>query len=255
MSRTLLRATSLILFIGLSFSISGQAYGQELDSPPDLSGTWVKELVLTSTYRIALVTRFTNRATTYLLLKVVQEGTDISIENEVCRIDMEDSAPGFRPELPDAFLRTLPKGQRQGSVRWEDGQYRLHIDRGWDIQGARLRDPNRESLPESADDPRVFDQEGDGYPGFTVHIHGPLGGSIHLARRNWDIMEGPILSSSRVEGDVEWQSEQNVLEASRRILRTSPTTTPDLDRSTFRMVRVASTTTCTEVARRGSQFF
>lgn len=254
-----LLSTTLLLSLAL-FLLPALVVAQERPSPssdniPDLQGRWIKELVLTSTYRIALVTRFTNTATTHLLVDIEQEGRELEFKTQVCRIELDDTAPGFRPEISDDFRRSLPEGRRRATLTPRNGEWAIQVHRAWDVQGVRMSDPDHESLPDSPDDPRVFDQEGDGRPGFTVAIHGPLGGTIQLARRNWDHLSGRVHNPDSISGKVIWQSEQVVLDASRRLLRTSPTTTPDLDRSTFRMRRIPPNTTCDDLSRNPTLFF
>lgn len=246
-----------LICLSIALSLPAGAAADEADdasSPPDLTGLWAKEYTLTSTYTIARIARFTTTSQTYLLAQITQRGASLQMRTRACSVHLGNTAPGFRPEIPDAFVDSLDEGTITATLSRRDGAWHLETPRVYNAQGVHLEEPTRESLPGDPDDPRVIDHEGDGHPGFTVHIEGPFGGSLFLVRRGWEQFSGTVHARS-IDGTVQWDADEVVLDATRRILRNSPETTPDLSRSTFRMVPVDADTTCATLnARRHSYF-
>lgn len=226
------------------------------ETPPDLSGAWVQKMVTTSSYRLARVARFTTVSTAYQKVDVEQRGERLQLTTEFCDIEMENTAPGVQPHLSQAFIDSLEPNTRPARIVANGDSWTVQIPKMWDVHGVRLDDPENDDLPEDGDDPRVFDQDGDGNPGFTLVLEGTLGGKMYLAQRIWDQMEGQLSDGNdQIEGPVQWDSEQSVLEASRRILRSSPTTDPDLERSNFEMVRLDEDLSCAQLLDRKESLF
>ncbi len=240
----------ILFFLGI-FPLQAQAAEPD---PPDLTGKWLKEWTLTSTYRIARIARFTTTATTYLLVDIDQDGARLTMETEVCALVMTNSAPGFQPIVPDAFIESLPQADRRATLTRNGTSWQITSPAVWNIQGVTLDDPGRDPMPDDPNDPRVVDQESDGHPGFTIEIEGPFGGSLFLARRSWDSFTGRIYPDS-IRGSVQWGADEVVLDATRRILRNSPETTPDPDRSSFLMIPIAPHTTCQHLPDDPSRLF
>jgi hypothetical protein len=120
------------------------------------------------------------------------------------------------------------------------------------VKGVRLENPESDPLPTSADDPRVFDQDGDGNPGVTVHVEvmGLIGGDIYVVQRDRTRLSGVVTSDVAIDGLVEWTSEQSVLGASNAFLLggTAVRPDPDLSHSYFRARRVEGHVTCADLA-------
>ena len=250
----LLPYLSALLFVTLlSTSLPARAAAEE---PPDISGTWAQKMVTTSSYRLARIARFTQVSTSILRVDVRQNGERLDVTTRFCSIDMENTAPGAAPRLSDGFLSSLEPTRRPGHLRKNGASWVFHLPKTWNVHGVRLDDPDRDRLPEDADDPRVFDQDNNGHPGFTLHIDGAMGGEMHLAQRIWDRFTGPLNGDAHsIEGSVEWGSEQTVLEASRRHLRSTPVNEPDLRESYFQMVRLEDRLSCQEILRRVPALF
>ncbi|MGC6418660.1 MAG: hypothetical protein ACON3Z_16165 [Bradymonadia bacterium] len=115
--------------------------------------------------------------------------------------------------IPPAFLNSIPVLDRY--VDDTDGA--IALSRAVEIHGAHLTRPLDESLPETIDDPRLFDQDGDGQPGVTVQIDGILEGDVQLVQRVTTRVVGER-SQTEMWGTVQWTSEENVLSASNPIL-------------------------------------
>ena len=69
-----------------------------------------------------------------------------------------------------------------------------------------------EPLPESAEDPRVADQDGDGQPGVTLTI-GNNFCDVHIVQRTRYRLSGELVSGHRIEGSLWSEVDKNVLSA------------------------------------------
>jgi hypothetical protein len=122
-----------------------------------------------------------------------------------------------------------------------------------EVAGAVI-DPAVETLPTSATDPRVIDEDGDGHPGITVTLSGSLvSGSLYSAQEQTTSALAIAVAPDRVEGVLTFFSTQNVLGSNPASLSdpsslvgaalTKPGTTspdPTACNSTIVMVRIAA---------------
>lgn len=218
-------------------------------STPNIAGSWSLEVVTTARARIAVVGRVTTTTRSIVAVDIVQNGTNLEFNSRVCSIAVESSAPTVQTIIPEAFVNNLPLTRRGGVLRETSGGWELHLPRHWEAQGVKLRDLSREPLPQSADDPRVFDQDGDGNPGLTVRVEGLVSGEIYTIQRAWDEHRGRIVSGDLIEGSVTWGVEQVILGATSRFLRSAPQSAPhpDESKSYFRMRRAQGSAPCGEI--------
>jgi len=94
----------------------------------------------------------------------------------------------------------------------------LEVQRHPDIRGVSLDNPYSDPLPQTDDDPRIFDADLDGYPGVTVTLYGFPAGDIYMIQRTWDSLNGAVRSSTLIEGDVRWEDEQFHIDATEELL-------------------------------------
>lgn len=112
-------------------------------------------------------------------------------------------AGGFVATVPDRSFEAVEDFELAAKV---DGS-KLKSERAALLLGVRnLKDPLKSALPKDAEDPRVFDQDKDGQPGFSVQI---AGGRVFVGMRVVASLEGEIERSGEVSGraDVDVESE------------------------------------------------
>jgi hypothetical protein len=109
------------------------------------------------------------------------------------------------------------------------------------------------TLPTSATDPSVVDEDGDGHPGITVNLNGALvSGSLYTVQEQTTSVRAIAVAADRVEGSLAFSSIQSVLGSSPASLSdpttlvgaalTKPGTThpdPTPCNSSFAMVKIA----------------
>ena len=192
-----------------------------------LSGLWVQRQDTTTIARIATIGRVRSTTTSIVLYEVRHQGDQLTGSGRVCDVRIVSDPSFVATTLPDAFLRALPEPVIDARLAEANGTLSLEQAPVWSVVGANLDRPLTESLPQSADDPRVCDSDEDGNPGVTVRIGGLVEGEVYIVQRGWSRYTGlldPRLRAFR--GEVEFGQEQVVLDASRRVLRSQPPMEP-----------------------------
>ena len=225
-------------------------------TPPDLSGRFAQKLVTTARAKVMGVGRVDTTTTAYLIVEVEQEGTRLRMKSRACNATLDGSRV-VRTTIPDAFVESLPERTRRGTLRRDNDAWVLDVARDWDIRGVRLRDPANETLPEDADDPRVFDQDGDGHPGLSVQVEGLIDGEVRVVQRGWDEYSFPVQDPDHLRGSVRWNSEQSVVDATSRFLRGGPEAEPlsNPDLNYVELKRVAPSVDCQALKSRPDAVF
>ena len=226
-----------------------------LASVTDLSGTWVVHMEGSQVVTPGFVSPFSTQSSYYLLMTIKQTGTTVVADGRYCdRIEIDPPKSIAPVTIPDRWAHTEKPIHRTGKFALgNDGIFVLDFSPSVEIAGAVLVDPAVESLPTSADDPRVVDEDGDGHPGLTVTLGGSLvKGSLYTAQRQTTSVHAIAVAPDRVEGSLAFSSIQNVLGSDPSSISdpntlvgaalTKPgTTSPDpiLCNSTYVMVKIA----------------
>ena len=233
-----------VLALGLCLAMGIAAVA----SPPSLSGKWVMLQVYP---RIALVPMVgASTQTSYVVLQVNFEQDVLSLEMSVsyCFTIIEESSPLATTQIPDAFMQSIRPAPDSARLQEEDGQFTFQQDTHLEIRGAMLDSPETDELPTEPEDPRVFDQDEDGFPGMTVNINllGAMEEQIYVVQRFQYELEGDVVSPDRIEGLIDWTDEQVILAATNPMLLAGSESEPDPDPSkhVFVMLRAQEDWTC-----------
>ncbi len=225
----------------------------------DLSGHWALLQVESAIGTIPLLGERPRTARTLALLDVVQDGATLNAEQRCCATRMDNGTSLVRTDIPDAFLTSMPVALWTATL--DALPTGVALTKPWttSVLGAQLDNPETDALPASADDPRVFDQDGDGRPGLTVHVAvlGLIQGDVYVVQRDRTRYTGLVLSADAVEGLVEWTSEQSVLGASNSFLLGGTSSRPDpvAEHSYFAARRVDPSVGCAELLETASTLF
>jgi hypothetical protein len=217
-----------------------------LPSVTDLSGTWVLETVGAQVVTTpAYAQPFHIKSVNVLLAQVVQTGSAVTLSASYCdRIQHDDPANPAKVVLPDAWRLTPAPLARSGTFAPDDsGQLTLTLPTLIEVFGAILTDPACEALPVDANDPRLFDTDGDGFPGITVDLSGLISGTLRSVQRQATALRGMAVAADRVEGGMAYESDQSVVASDPPSIRTLYTGSqssadPTVCSSSFVMVRV-----------------
>ncbi|MDD5264997.1 MAG: hypothetical protein PHU43_09210 [Candidatus Bipolaricaulis sp.] len=231
-------AVSLVL-VGLRAAAS---------QPPDVSGSWVLVEVMPAVINLPIVGPVEMTTITALLVRIEQVRTELTVERTYCFQEVRTAPPLVTTVIPDRFVASLCPFPLTAWLEETPQGWRFVQPLCVDVRGARLVDPEHEALPTEATDPRVFDQDGDGHPGLTIHVAlaGLLGGDAYVVNRTCTALEGWVLEDGSIYGAIRWSSEQNVIAARDPLLLTSYVYTmdPDPTKHFFLMRRVSGPDLC-----------
>jgi len=217
-------------------------------TPPSLSGRWVMLQVYPRVSLVPMVGASTQ--TSYVVLQVEIGQEDLSLEMSVgyCFTVIEESSPMAATVIPDAFMQSIRPAPDTARLQEENGQLTFQQDTHLEIRGAMLDSPETDALPTEPEDPRVFDQDEDGFPGMTVDINllGALEEQIYVVQRFQYSLEGVVVSPDRIEGLITWTDEQVILAATNPMLLAGAESQPDPDpnKHVFIMLRAQEAWTC-----------
>ncbi|QDG53299.1 hypothetical protein FIV42_21900 [Persicimonas caeni] len=227
------------------------------NQPPNLGGTWAQQVVTTAVSEVPIVGEVVTRTISLQKVDISQTGEKLEMQTEVCAIKVHSSVDVVETHIPKRFVAAMGVVKRPARLVEKDGAYHLHVPRKFEVLGVRLRAPNSENLPTEADDPRVFDQDGDGHPGMTVRVSGLIDGSLYIIHRGWDRLRGKLSGLDHIEGAVQWNLEQVVVDSTSIFLGDPPESRahPDSKKNHFEMRRVTNGTDCQTIVKRRARLF
>ncbi len=223
----------------------------------DLSGTWAQLMNISAFSDVPVVGEVQNETISIQKLRIEQNGLDLEITAETCSIILESTPALAETIIPDAFVESLEVTTRPGTLTVSDDGVEVYFPTFVEVRGAVLDDPVQDPLPTDPDDPRVFDQDGDGNPGLTVRVTGLLSGEIYVVQRGSDELTGQVQGRDRFDGLVTWENEQVVLGTDNPLLDNEPDTivNPDPAASFFRTTRVADDAECPDLIENADTLF
>ncbi len=175
-------------------------------------------------------------------------------EGKLCRITIDSGTDLVETILPKAFRNSLPPPRIDAALEIEDGAVKLRQDKRVVVVGARLGDPEREALPTSSKDSRVFDQDRDDKPGVTIRIGGLVTGDMYVVQRSWTRLDGGYWKDGTFGGRLAFGSEQVVLGSTSPFLGDPPKARPVAHKSWFRLARLADDASCKDARRVGAAY-
>ncbi|MDD5220861.1 MAG: hypothetical protein PHV11_09860 [Candidatus Bipolaricaulis sp.] len=216
--------------------------------PPDVSGSWVLVEVMPAVIHLPIVGPVEMTTITALLVRIEQVGTELTLERTYCFQEVRTMPALVTTVIPDLFVVSLGSDTVTAWLEETPEGWRFVQPLLVDIRGAQLVDPEHDGLPTAAADPRVFDQDGDGHPGLTIHVAlaGLLGGDAYVVNRTCTALDGWVLDDGFIYGAIQWSSEQNVIAARDPLLLASYVYNldPDPTKHFFLMRRIAESDPC-----------
>lgn len=223
----------------------------DASSVPDLEGVWLQKMVLPGNSTLPVLPDVETKTVSLLRSTVRQDGSDLSINMDLCRMDIENSYGPVSIDFPSRLIDSMPEQQRRGSLDPSEGVIRFSIAREVTTVGAELESAEAR-LPTEPEDERVVDTDGDGHPGVTVLVNGPVSGQLYAVQRSEDRFRGTVENRNLITGTVYWSTEQRVLGSTHWLLGDGPDTEPKP--GTFKMVRIDKSLSCSDIRRRSDQF-
>jgi len=229
------------------------------DPLPSLAGTWAEVQVYSEILPFPIVGQITNTNTATLRVEIEQSASSLVLRDQYCRITVKSTSALVSMEIPEVLLSFLVKGPAEAVL--ERSPSGICFVLAWQTRtsGVLLEHQDDEPLPQSAADPRVIDEEGDGHPGVTVRLRvlGVIEGEVYLVQRMRYRLVGTVVSPVRIEGHLEWRSERVVLGASSPLFVGDWTGIPDPDpaKNTFVLQWISPNWDCTTLMENWAALF
>ena len=227
--------------------------------PPDLSGTWAEMQLLSEYASLPLVGEVLRTSTTILRVTIEQTGSVLAQRWTYCATEIDNGSAIASTVIPDAFLVSLGESAADATLDASHSPARFVQPWTTEVRGARLNDPERDSLPTRADDARVVDQDGDGKPGLTVRVSalGIISGEVYVVQRVRTRLVGTLVLLDRIEGLVEWSTEQVTLGATSFLFLSDLPSRPDpiAGNSSFVIQRVDPSWECADILANRDRIF
>lgn len=190
------------------------------ESLPDLSGTWAMIQFMPEVANLPFLGETFITAVVGVLVRIEQDGTAITMHDTYCSTKVLSDETLLSSEIPDLMIASLAPDARTAQLARAEEGWQILQDWHVEVRGAVFEDPHNDPLPVGPYDPRVVDMDGDGAPGFTVPVValGLVEGDTHVVQRLRYRIIGHSVEPDRIEGVLEWTSEQTVLGATDIIL-------------------------------------
>ena len=156
--------------------------------------------------------------------QVIPDEDGVLVLVETCSVVLRRTEDAVTTVIPQQFIDALPISVRPANI--EDGA--LNVRYFIEPNGVRLDNPEEDTLPTDAADPRVYDQDGDGKPGLTVIIAGIIDGEVQVVQRTRTRHQG-TLSDGAIRGIVGWRADEEILGADNDILKQGASVEPHVD--------------------------
>lgn len=179
-------------------------------------GTYALRVMTTSEQEIPVVGLTRSSSVAKKLLRVREVDGVFLAEETFCDIAMNSEGPAA-PSVPNELVSFIPVVESPLRVQKQDAQWRWERERSGLALGVRLDRPLSDDLPESADDPAVWDQDEDGHPGVTLTVSGLIEGNIYTLIRYVDTLSGEVEGDTWV-GHTKDETEQVIVGASQEVL-------------------------------------
>jgi hypothetical protein len=209
-------------------------------------GTYRLEMIMASISRLPFFGTSKSASRSISLMEIRDYGGQLIQSHNVCDFRVLDDSAMIKMIFPDNFVAALAKHTYSIQLEKDAEGWRYRADLGVERIGYRPGQGDTK-LPTTADDPSVYDWDGDGKPGATLKLSVPLlpDGELYVVQRGHSVLNGRITQPGRIEGTIDVRSfEHRVLGARPGFLNKSPEIQPDPKESRFIITQVAAGSTC-----------
>ena len=219
-----------------------------LGAVPSLTGSWAMLQVYPRIADLPLVGSSAQVSYVVQRVDVEQDGLSLVMNDVYCFTFIDEESSIAATDIPAAFMQSLRPQPRTATLSETDEGFAFDQPTYIEVRGAILENAETDELPSAPEDPRVIDQDDDGFPGMTVNVSllGLMADQIYVVQRVQYALQGTVISDDRIEGLIEWTDEQNVLDATSALLMagTESQQDPDPTKHFFVMLRAEEEWTC-----------
>lgn len=216
---------------------TGELAARTLDEP---AGTWV---LFVEDRKCIEVTQLVSEHLIWSIYRVLIEddGAGAKPGERHLRLDLklcgQETSPvvGLTTQVPPSVAENIPpdttRAIQLGPISG-DAVVTGETVELWGMRGVDATEP----LPETADDPRVYDQDGDGAPGITLVV-GDDFCRVDVVERHRMRLSGKVVDSAHVAGAVWSQVDKKVMEATSPLCAAENPLSENPEPSSFELVR------------------
>lgn len=159
--------------------------------------------------------------------------------------------------IPDAVPQTTPNSTALIKVCDTGGNITWQREQATVLVGCKLPNPLTDPLPTAANDPAVFDQDGDKKTAVTIQINSAFGsGEVYtVQRQRYTYTSAALPTGGAASGATIDRSEQNTVDASNPLFKSKVALTPVDAKSSFRLASISGVTTCTQLINMAKTLF
>ena len=185
-------------------------------------------------------------------LEIIPDEDGVIVLMDTCSVVLRRAIDAVTTTIPQQFIDALPISIRPAKIQGNELDIRYFIE----LNGTRLNNPETDALPTDPDDPRVYDQDGDGQPGMTVLVEGIIDGEVRLVQRTRTRHHG-VLENEVIRGTVQWEADEEILGADNPALVQGATVEPhsQVEKSWFVARPINANSTCDDVLSGEDELF
>ena len=250
----------LALVLGACDETSGQSEGaipltgdQLAEAKEVFEGHFALQVTTTTEQELPVVGVSRSTSVAKKLLTVREENGRFFTEEKFCEIVMISDGPAS-PSVPTNLVDFIPSVTSTLNLEKSELGWQWERPRTGLVLGARLDQPLEDTLPMSADDELVWDQDMDGQPGVTLNVTGLVEGDIYTLIRYVDTLSGDV-NDSGWTGHTQDETEQVIVGASQEVLKlnVTPVAVDDPSLNTALAYPIAADGNCEDVLTRLAQ--
>lgn len=219
------------------------------------TGTYRLEMREVHAARFPVLGRTRTAWASLALAHVRREGDTLIQEHRLCDVRFESGLPLVAMVMPAPMRESLVRAPYAVELEpLPDGGWRYRADLGFEHVGYTPASPG-DPPPRRGSDPSVFDSDGDGKPGATLHLEVPVLDpfELYVVQRGHAVLDGRIVEPGRVEGGLEAELDQVVIGSDPYFLKRNPKLEPEPGMSSFALVPVPDDSTCASLLGTGEE--
>jgi len=232
--------------LGIAFALFGPSAPVGAAGSALPTGTYRLEMREVHAARFPILGKTRTTWASVALAHLRRDGDTLRQEHRLCDVRFESGLPLVQMVMPPPMRDSLVRAPYTVEIaRDPAGGWSYRADLGYEHVGykpATADDPP----PKRGSDPAIFDSDGDGKPGATLHLEVPVLDpfELYVVQRGHAVLDGQILEGGRVEGALSAELEQVVIGSDPYFLKRNPKLEPEPGLSSFVLVPVAEDSTC-----------
>ena len=203
-----------ILNLDVEFNDQSSSDMFTINPGSDIGGHYGQRIVLSGIAEVPVLGFQETNTVGLALVELTNDNGILSARIKTCETKIQRPDDIVTTSIPEAFIESLPIAYRSGFI---DNTV-IELSQLIELNGVRLNDPLMDALPDDTNDARIYDQDGDGFPGVTVFVSGLISGQINLIQRTITQLSGEV-RDGKISGLVKWHVDEKILDSDQDLLK------------------------------------